>query len=251
MTYKVLIADDEPIAREILQKQLQGYAQVSVVAVCCNGKEAQKAIEKHQPDLVFLDIQMPELNGIELAKSISIEKLPLIIFVTAYDNYALQAFEANAIDYLLKPFDKERFDRTFQKALKQLQFSDREDLSQVFNKYSQLFQQFSQTAYPEIVTVKDGGRIQLLKTVDLMYVEAEGNYIALHTEKSKHLLYETLSGFEQKLNPKSFVRIHRSTIVNINFIKEIQSHFNGDYSVLLKNTKVLRMSRNYKENLIH
>ncbi|RYU96635.1 LytR/AlgR family response regulator transcription factor [Emticicia agri] len=251
MTYKVLIADDELIAGEILQKQLQDYPQVNVIAVCKNGKEALTAIEKHQPDLVFLDIQMPELNGIDLAKSLNVEKLPVIIFVTAFDNYALQAFEANAIDYLLKPFDKERFDKTFQKAMKQLQLTNKEDLSNVFDKYSQFFQQFSQPSYPEIVTVKDGGRIQLLKTADLMYIEAEGNYISLQTEKSKHLLYETLSSFEQKLNPKTFVRIHRSTIVNINFIKEIQSHFNGDYSVLLKNTKVLRMSRNYKENLIH
>lgn len=251
MIYKVLIADDESIARDILQKQLQAYPQVEVIAACKNGKEARVAIEKDRPDLVFLDIQMPELNGIELAKSLDTTKLPLIIFVTAYDNYALQAFEANAIDYLLKPFDKERFDKTFQKALKQLRLADKEDFTNVFDKYGQFFQQFVQTNYPEIVTVKDGGRIQLLKTADLIYIEAEGNYICLQTEKSKHLLYETLSSFEQKLNPKIFVRIHRSTIVNINFIKEIQSHFNGDYSVLLKNTKVLRMSRNYKENLIH
>jgi two-component system LytT family response regulator len=251
MTYKVLIADDEAIAREILQKQLHEYPQVEIVAMCKNGKEALAAIEKYKPDLVFLDIQMPELNGIELAKSLTTEKLPLIIFVTAFDNYALQAFEANAIDYLLKPFDQERFDKTFQKVLKQLQLTNKEDLKPVFDKYSQFFQQFTQPDYPEIVTVKDGGRIQLLKTADLIYIEAEGNYISLQTEKSKHLLYETLSSFEQKLNPKIFVRIHRSTIVNINFIKEIQSHFNGDYSVILKNTKVLRMSRNYKENLIH
>lgn len=251
MKYSVLIADDEPIAREILQKQLQSYSQVEVVAICKDGKEALTAIEKHQPDLVFLDIQMPELNGIELARGLNTEKPPIIIFVTAFDNYALQAFEANAIDYLLKPFDTERFDKTFQKALKQLQLTNKDDLSNIFDKYSQFFQQFSQPSYAEIVTVKDGGRIQLLKTADLMYIEAEGNYICLQTEKSKHLLYETLSSFEQKLNPKIFMRIHRSTIVNINFIKEIQSHFNGDYSVLLKNARVLRMSRNYKENLIH
>jgi two-component system LytT family response regulator len=251
MTYKVLIADDESIAREILQKQLQGYPEVELIAVCKNGKEAFEAIGKYQPDLVFLDIQMPELNGIELARSLNTEKLPIIIFVTAFDNYALQAFEANAIDYLLKPFDSERFEKTFLKALKQLQLTNKEDFSSIFDKYSHFFQQFSQPSYPEIITVKDGGRIQLLKTADLMYIEAEGNYICLQTEKSKHLLYETLSSFEHKLNPKTFVRIHRSTIVNINFIKEIQSHFNGDYSVLLKNTRILRMSRNYKENLIH
>lgn len=250
MTYKVLIADDESIAREILQKQLQRYTQVELIAICKNGKEALTAIEKNEPDVVFLDIQMPELNGIDLAKSLKINKLPLIIFVTAFDNYAIQAFEANAIDYLLKPFDDERFDRTFQKALKQLELTNKQEFTAVFEKYGQFFQQMSQPSYAEIVTVKDGGRIQLLKVADLIYIEADGNYISLYTEKSRHLLSETLAHFETKLNPKTFVRIHRSTIVNLHFIKEIQSHFNGDYSVILKNEKVLRMSRNFKDNLI-
>lgn len=250
MTYKVLIADDELIAREILQMHLKRYSQVTLVATCANGKEALESIEKLQPDVVFLDIQMPELNGIELIKSLNISKLPLVVFITAFDTYAIQAFESNAIDYLLKPFDDERFDRMFQKVLKQLELTNKQEFSAVFEKYGQFFQQMSQPTYAEIVTVKDGGRIQLIKVTDLMYVEAEGNYISLHTEKSKHLLYETLTHFESKLNPKTFVRIHRSTIVNLHFIKEIQSHFNGDYSVILKNEKVLRMSRNYKENLI-
>lgn len=250
MTYKVLIADDELIAREILQMHLKRYSQVTLVATCANGKEALESIEKLQPDVVFLDIQMPELNGIELTKSLNISKLPLVVFITAFDTYAIQAFESNAIDYLLKPFDDERFDRMFQKVLKQLELTNKQEFSAVFEKYGQFFQQMSQPTYAEIVTVKDGGRIQLIKVTDLMYVEAEGNYISLHTEKSKHLLYETLTHFESKLNPKTFVRIHRSTIVNLHFIKEIQSHFNGDYSVILKNEKVLRMSRNYKENLI-
>ncbi len=250
MTYKVLIADDEPIAREILQKQLKRYQQVEIIAVCSNGKEALLAIEKYEPDVVFLDIQMPELNGIDLAKNLTIKHVPLIVFVTAFDNYAIQAFEANAIDYLLKPFDDERFDRTFEKVLKQLELSKKQEFKAVFEKYGQFFQQFSQPNYAEIVTIKDGGRIQLVKTSDLFYIEADGNYISLHTEKSKHLQLETLTNFEKKLNPKTFARIHRSTIVNINFIKEIQSHFNGDYSVILQNGKVLRMSRNFKDNLI-
>jgi two-component system, LytTR family, response regulator len=250
MTYKVLIADDEPIAREILQKQLARYPEANLVATCSNGKEALFSIEKLQPDVVFLDIQMPELTGIELAKKLYINNLPLIIFVTAYDTYAVQAFEANAIDYLLKPFDDERFDQSFQKIIKQLELTNKQDMGFVFEKYGQFFQQFQQPNFAEIVTVKDGGRIQLIKITDLTHVEADGNYISLQTEKSKHLLLETLTNFEKKLNPKTFVRIHRSTIVNLNFIKEIQSHFNGDYSVILTNGKVLRMSRNYKENLI-
>lgn len=250
MTYKVLIADDESIAREILQTQLKRYPQVELLAACSDGKEALKAIEQHEPDIVFLDIQMPELTGIDLVKKLKINKLPLIVFVTAFDNYAIQAFETNAIDYLLKPFDEERFDRMFQKVLKQLELTNKQEFTVVVEKYGQFFQQISQPTYAEIVTVKDGGRIQLLKTADLIYIEADGNYISLHTEKSKHLQLETLSNFEKKLNPKTFVRIHRSTIVNLHFIKEIQSHFNSDYSVILKNEKVLRMSRNFKDNLI-
>ncbi len=250
MTYKVLIADDEPIAREILQKQLLRYSQIELIAICSDGKEALLAIEKHKPDVVFLDIQMPELNGIDLAKKLTVSHLPLIVFVTAFDNYAIQAFEANAIDYLLKPFDEERFDRTFEKVLKQLSLTNKQEFTAVFEKYGQFFQQFQQPTFSEIVTIKDGGRIQLMKVADLTHIEADGNYISLHTEKSRHLLFETLTKFETKLNPKIFVRIHRSTIVNLNFIKEIQSHFNGDYSVILKNEKVLRMSRNFKDNLI-
>lgn len=250
MTYKVLIADDESIAREILQTHLNRYPQVELLAACSDGKEALKNIEKYEPDIVFLDIQMPELNGIDLAKYLKTNKLPLIVFVTAFDNYAIQAFETNAIDYLLKPFDDERFDRMFQKVLKQLELTNKQEFSVVFEKYGQFFQQLIQPNYTEIITVKDGGRIQLLKTTDLIYIEADGNYISIHTEKTKHLQLETLSNFEKKLNPKNFVRIHRSIIVNLHFIKEIQSHFNGDYSVIMKNEKVLRMSRNYKDNLI-
>lgn len=250
MTYKIIIADDEPLAREILQKQLKRYPQADLAVSCSNGKEALSAIEQYQPDIVFLDIQMPELTGIDLIKNLNMSNLPIIVFVTAFDNYAIQAFDANAIDYLLKPFDNERFDQTFQKILRQLELTNKQDMATIFEKYGQFFQQFQQSSYSEIITVKDGGRIQLLKVSDLSHIEAEGNYISLHTEKSKHLLFETLSNFEKKLNPKTFIRIHRSTIVNLNFIKEIQSHFNGDYSVILKNDKVLRMSRNFKDNLL-
>lgn len=251
MTYKVLIADDESIAREILQTHLNRYPQIELLAACSDGKEALNMIEKNEPDIIFLDIQMPELNGIDLVKNLTISKLPLIVFVTAFDNYAIRAFESNAIDYLLKPFDEERFDKTFQKVLKQLELTNKQEFSAVFEKYGQFFQQIIQPNYAEIITIKDGGRIQLFKTKDLIYIEADGNYISIHTEKSKHLQLETLSNFEKKLNPKTFVRIHRSTIVNLNFIKEIQSHFNGDYSVILKNEKTLRMSRNFKNNLIN
>lgn len=244
---RTLIADDEPIAREILTNFLGKIPDIELIAVCSDGKKALEIIEKEPLDLLLLDIQMPELNGLELVSKITTEPCPVVVYVTAFDHYALQAFDANAIDYLLKPFDFERFERTIQKAIRQVNLNKNENSS---IQYLETLKKLLPQEYPNIVTVKDGGRIQLVQVADLTHIEADGNYISLYTDKTRHLLYETLTSFEAKLNPKQFVRIHRSTIVNLNCIKEIQSHFNGDYSVILKNTKVLRMSRNYKDRLI-
>ncbi|MFN8353620.1 MAG: LytTR family DNA-binding domain-containing protein [Spirosomataceae bacterium] len=247
---KILIADDEPIARDLLLHFLRKQPDTEVISVCTNGQEALEAIRQHQPDLAFLDIQMPELNGLELAKQLQINRLPVVVFVTAFDQYALQAFEANAIDYLLKPFDEERFDKTFQKAVQQYELLKKQPVDTLFEQYRTLFEQLTPPSYPELLTVRDGGRIHLIKVTELTHLEADGNYVEIHTDKAKHLLSEPLSHVENRLNPKQFVRIHRSTLVNIHAIKEIQSHFNGDYSVILKNGKVLRMSRTYKDRLI-
>ena len=245
---KIIIADDEPIARDLLLRYLCQCPDAEVVAVCADGAKALEAIRLHEPDLAFLDIQMPELNGVELAKQLSVNRLPVVIFVTAFDQYALQAFEANAIDYLLKPFDEERFGKTFQKAIQHWELLRNQSVSDVFERYRDVFQQLP--TYPEILTVRDGGRIHLVKVSELTHLEADGNYVELHTEKSKYLLSESLIHVETRLNPKQFVRIHRSTLVNVGSVKEIQSHFNGDYSVILRNGKVLKMSRTYKDRLL-
>jgi two-component system, LytTR family, response regulator len=245
----VLIADDEGLARDLLIHQLNTTPSVRLVAACTDGQGAWEAMETHRPDVLLLDIQMPELNGLELAQRLQAVEgyQPVIVFVTAYDDYALRAFEANAVDYLLKPFDAERFGRIMQKAIQQVHWRRqgnhlRQDLDWL--------RALLPTNYPDIVTVKDGGRIQLVRLATLTHVEADGNYVALHTDKSKYLLLETLTAFEQKLNPKQFVRIHRSTIVNLTWVREIQSHFNGDYTVLLTNGPKLRLSRTYKDKLL-
>lgn len=248
---KIIIADDEPIARDLLLHFLRSHAEAEVVAVCANGQEALTAIHQHQPDLVLLDIQMPELNGLELARILPEKHPPIVIFVTAFDHYALQAFEANAIDYLLKPFDAERFDKTFRKAVQQWELLRNQDISSSLERYKVIFEQLTPIKeFAELLTVRDGGRIQLVRVAELTHLQADGNYVELHTEKAKYLLTEPLTQLEDRLNPKHFIRIHRSTLVNIGCVKEIQSHFNGDYSVILRNGKVLRMSRTYKDRLI-
>lgn len=247
---KVLIADDEGVARDILSHLLATTPGVALVAACTDGQQAWEAIRAQRPEILLLDIQMPELNGLELAQRLqTLENYqPVIIFVTAYDDYALRAFEANAIDYLLKPFETERFERIIQKAIQQATW--RSAGQPALPQDLAWLKALVPSSYPEIVTVKDGGRIQLIRLSTLTHVEAEGNYVALFTDKSKHLILETLTSFEQKLNPKHFVRIHRSTIVNLAWVREIQSHFNGDYTVLLTNGPKLRMSRTYKDKLL-
>jgi len=244
---RTLIADDEPIARAILEQFVGKYTDIQLIASCSDGQTALSVIENQHPDLLLLDIQMPELNGLDLASRIATHHyLPSIVFITAFDEYALRAFEVSAIDYLLKPFDFERFDKAIQKAKRNLQQPNSSQQSD----YLALLKDLLPKQYPDYFSVKDGGRIQLVQADSLTHIEAEGNYVALHTERTKYLLYETMTHIETQLNPKHFARIHRSIIVNRRFVKEIQSHFNGDYSVVLHNAKVLRMSRNYKRGLL-
>jgi two-component system, LytTR family, response regulator len=247
MKIRTLLADDEAIARSVLRNYLAKIPQVEVLAECADGQSAWQVIEREPLDLLLLDIQMPEQTGLALAEKVATRGLPVIVFVTAYDQFAVQAFENNAIDYLLKPFDEARFEKTIQKAIRQVELVRNGDAP---HQAIDLIKKLWQPDYPEIITVKDGGRIQLVRVADLTHVEAYGNYVMLHTEKTKYLLTDTLTQLENRLNPKHFTRIHRSTIVHLNYVKEIQSHFNGDYSVILQNGKVLRMSRTYKSNLL-
>ncbi len=249
LTYKVLIADDEPLARDVLQSFLLSQPNAELIELCPDGESALQAMNRQCPDIALLDIRMPEPNGIELAKRLSDHCCPVIIFVTAYDQFAIQAFEVQAMDYLLKPFDKERFDQAFTRAVAQVQLRQQHSFSQLLEKYQSITLTALPANYPQVILVKDGGKTQLVKVSDLMYIESEGNYVALYTSSHKYLLHETLTLLEATLNPKIFCRIHRSMIVNISCIKDIRSHFNGDYTITLQRGKTLRLSRNYKSQL--
>jgi two-component system, LytTR family, response regulator len=244
---RCLIVDDEPLAREKLRGMLKKHPEVEIIGECANGKEAVATIQKETPDLLFLDIQMPEMDGFGVLKAISADKLPRVIFVTAYDKYALRAFEVFALDYLLKPFDRERFDKALQRARLEIQRDRGGDTNQ---RILALLEEIKhKPKHLERIVIKSNGRIFFLKSEESDWIEAEGNYVRIHTGKESYLIRETITSLENQLNPKRFLRIHRSTIVNIDRIKELQPWFHGDYRILLKDGTQLTMSRSYREKL--
>lgn len=249
---KILIADDEKLAREAIKLQLKNVPNLQIVEAT-DGKQAIDRIVAHKPDIVFLDVQMPLLNGLEVLEALPQMYQPFIIIVTAYDMYALQAFENDAIDYLLKPFTDQRFAKAFTKAFQMWQSKSDLILSSDTNLSGRLKQVLAllENSSPQTtITIKDGAKIFVLHLDDIIYIEAGGDYLSVFTKERKYLHKETLANLETNLPASRFVRIHKSTIVNCAYIKELHSHFNGDYSVLLKNGQALRLSRNYRERLI-
>lgn len=243
---RVLLVDDESLAREMLREMLQDDPQVIIVGESCNGREAVEAIRIHSPDLVFLDVQMPELGGFEVLEALG-KDIPRVIFVTAYDQYAVRAFEVHALDYLLKPFDQERFDISWQRARTQV-LRDREGGTD--QRILALLEEMKVgNKYLERLVIKANGRIYFLETSEIDWIEAEGNYVSVHSAKKSHLLRETISSLEAQLDPKKFLRIHRSAIVRIDRIQELQPWFHGEYRILLQNGTQLTLSRNYREKL--
>ena len=244
---RVLLVDDEPLAREMLREMLQGDPSVEIVGESCNGLEALEAIRAESPDLIFLDVQMPEVGGFEVLTSLGKEKLPYVIFVTAYDKYAVRAFEVQALDYLLKPFDQERFDVSWQRAKAQMQ-RDRDGVTD--QRILALLEEMKAgNKYLERLVIKAGGRIYFLETGEIDWIEAEGNYVSVHSARKSHLLRETISSLEAQLDPKKFVRIHRSSIVRLDFIQELQPWFHGEYRVILQDGTQLTLSRNHRDKL--
>ncbi|HLA12073.1 MAG TPA: LytTR family DNA-binding domain-containing protein [Pyrinomonadaceae bacterium] len=244
---RVLIVDDEPLARDMLREMLQNDPQVIIVGESTNGREAVDAIRKTTPDLIFLDVQMPELGGFEVLEEIGNTNLPHVIFVTAYDQYAVRAFEVHALDYLLKPFDQERFETSWQRAKAQILPSQNGGVDQ---RILALLEELKAgNKYLERLVVKSGGRIYFLETQDIDWIEAEGNYVSVHSGKKSHLLRETISSLESQLDPRKFVRVHRSSIVRIDRIQELQPWFHGEYRIILQTGTQLTLSRNYREKL--
>jgi two-component system LytT family response regulator len=244
---RVLLVDDEPLAREMLREMLQSDPHVQIVGESCNGSEALEAIRAKAPDLIFLDVQMPEVGGFDMLASLEREELPYVIFVTAYDQYAVRAFEVQALDYLLKPFDQERFDVSWRRAKAQLMRDRNGGMDQ---RILALLEELKAgNKYLERLVIKAAGRIYFLETSDIDWIEAEGNYVSVHSSKKSHLLRETISSLEAQLDPKKFVRIHRSSIVRLDFIQELQPWFHGEYRVILQDGTQLTLSRNHRDKL--
>jgi two-component system, LytTR family, response regulator len=244
----VIIVDDEPLARGRIRELLKRDADIGHVEECNDGFEAVQAMQNKMPDLVFLDIQMPEKDGFSVIDEIGIERMPVVIFVTAYDQYALRAFQVCALDYLLKPFDEQRFEQTLGRAKKQVRAAQGGEQLHA-SLFSLMEQWHAQSKYVERVLIKTSGRFFFLNAVEIDWIKAEGNYVRLAVGKSGYLLRETVNNLERQLDPASFLRIHRSTIVNIDRIKEIQQTFHGEYTVVLKDGTELRLSRRYREKL--
>jgi two-component system LytT family response regulator len=244
---RTLIADDEPLARERLRQLLQNEPEIEIVGECADGREAVEAIRKESPDLLFLDVQMPELDGFGVVEAIGTEPAPVIVFVTAYDQFALRAFEVHAVDYLLKPFDRERFQTALRRALERVRHREGRALTQ---QLSALLAEGKPPPKPlERLAVKSGGRALLVKTDDIDWIEAADNYVTLHVGKESHLLRDTVSALEGRLAPEKFVRISRSTIVNVERVKELRPLFHGEYAVTLHNGTRLTLSRRYRHKL--
>jgi two-component system LytT family response regulator len=244
---RALVVDDEPLARERVLSLLQQEADVEVVGECSDGGQAVSAIQQHAPDLVFLDVQMPGCDGFEVIRSVGADRMPTVVFVTAYDEYALQAFEVHALDYLLKPFGRDRFQQTLQHARTHVERRRAGDLGKRLMALVQDIKPEPQRL--DRLVVKSGGRVFFLRTDDIVWIEAAGNYVRLHLGEDSHLFRETMNGMEARLDPRRFVRIHRSRIVNSDRIKELQPWFNGEYVVILQNGTRLTLSRGYREKL--
>lgn len=244
---RAIIVDDEPLGRTVIREMLRRDQDFAVVGECANGHEAINVIQDERPDLIFLDVQMPEIDGFEVLAALRDDQLPMVIFVTAYDQYAVSAFEVHAVDYLLKPFDRERFGKALQRAKAQLQREQPTDVSQRI--LALLEEQRVKPKYLERLVIKTNGRIFFLKTEEIDWISAEGNYVNLHVKKDSYLLRETISNLEVQLDPQRFARIHRSQIVNLDRIRELRHWSHGEYQVILHSGEELMLSRSYREKL--
>jgi two-component system LytT family response regulator len=245
---RVLLVDDESLAREMIREMLQDDPSAEIIGECVNGEEAIAAILEHTPDLLFLDVQMPEASGFTVLENLKNgRRMPHVIFVTAYDQYAVRAFEFHALDYLLKPFDRERFEASWQRAKEHIL---KEKNGRMDERILTLLEELKAgSKYLERLVIKSAGRVFFLEADDIDWIEAEGNYVSVHSGAKSHLLRETISSLESQLDPKKFRRIHRSSLVQINKIKELQPWFHGEYRIILHCGAELMLSRNYRENL--
>ncbi len=263
MTIKVLIVDDEPLAREGVVLRLEGQTDMQVIGECSNGKDAIAAILENKPDLVFLDIKMPKINGFDVVKAVGAEHMPQVIFLTAYNEFAVEAFRINALDYLLKPINGALFKESLQRARQQISQSriahrSKQLTSLLSAHHDHLHQDKPQPVVPsqsdtignnDRMVIRSQGNVYFVNATDIFWVEADGDYINIHTAQKSHLLRETMKKIEQRLQVHGFQRIHRSTIVKLSVISELSTSDNGEYEVILINGTRLKLSRTYRDLL--
>jgi len=255
---KTLIIDDEKEAREGLYILIDKDPEIDIKGTAKNGIEAIKLISEVQPDLIFLDIQMPGVNGFEVLNSVDVNPMPFVIFVTAFDEYALKAFEVHALDYLLKPFSDERFFDALDKAKKQIRANQ---VQQMNSKVEELIVDYVSRIHYELgaewmnnkrevedrFLIKHSGKVIFIDLKDLIWIEADGYYIKLHTTDKSYLVRKSMKQAEKLLPSRLFMRVHKSSIINKRYIKEIEPHFNGEYYISLNNGSSVKVSRSYKD----
>jgi two-component system, LytTR family, response regulator len=254
---RTLIVDDEPLAREGIRLLLQDQPDFNVVGECGNGAQAVNYLNHHPVDLLFIDVQMPEMNGFEVLSNIRPVHMPVIVFVTAFDQYALEAFRVHAMDYLLKPYSDERFYKILDRVRASIEHKNFKELS---DRLIKLLSQYGQggmekmnlaapSKYLSRIPVSSGGKIIFIKTADVEWIEAADYYVEIHTNDNSYLLRETMNHLEEQLDPDRFFRIHRSTIVPLEHIHELEPYFNGEYFIVLDNGRKFKLSKSRYDNL--
>ena len=244
---RTLIADDEPLARERLRALLGRHDDVEIIGEYSNGAETIEAITALRPDLVLLDVEMPRVDGFAVLEALDPDALPAVVFVSAHDQYAVRAFEAHALDYILKPFDEARVDRALRRVRGQI--ARAHGTRQIDPGLVSLLEELRERRRSDRLVVKTGGRVVFLRTEDIDWVEASGNYVRLHVGGEAHLLRESMKNMERRLDPRTFVRIHRSAIVNVDRIRELEPWFHGEYIVILRDGTRLTSSRVFSDRL--
>lgn len=246
---RIIIADDESLARKRIVSLLASVSDVEIVAQCTNGRAVVEGVREHRPDLLFLDVQMPELDGFEALAELEDDRPPGVIFVTAFDQHALRAFEYHALDYLLKPFSSERFVQALQRAREMLHSTDA--VSEFNEQLLGLMQNLpSRSPYLQRLMIKGSGRIHFRNASELDWIESEGNYVRLHFGSESHLQREKLGALEARLDPRRFARPHRSVLVNIDRIREMRQVFHGDYVIVLKSGIEVPLGKPYRERFL-
>ncbi len=261
-TIRAIVVDDESLARSGLCMRLEKYPQIQVVQSCQNGKEALVAIAELAPDLVFLDIQMPGFTGFDVVKRLQQDNMPAIVFVTAYDAFAVDAFTANAVDYLLKPVEDDRLENTITKVTEHVSRKEaameKQRLLDIVIKLTgksssainQLLQSVGENSqYSDRIAIKDGSSTTFVPVKDIDWVDAAGDYMCVHVNGQTHIMRTTMKELEAQLDPNIFQRVHRSTIVNLHRVEKVSSHINGEFHLTLSNGSSLKMSRSYKDKV--